>query len=481
MFFACFRKEILRNMLSARYTLVFALFIGLTFTATHIRTELYKKQAAFYAEDHRKYAALVDSAGNHWAIGNIGITHGSPPSAMGIFVAGLENEINRFITFYPSSSPMVMQRPFSLASFQYFMQLDMVFIINIVCSLLALLLVFDGVCGECEQGTLKVLLAGPLPRNVIILSKLAAGLFTLLVPLALAWTASVCYVLFAAGIPLTPDDTARLVWIIALSFLYISFFFALGMAVSCWVRRSATSLSICLFLWIIAVPAIPNLVPMAVQHILPIPPLVRIDAEKDAIGQQVRETLEPQIRAEIGSKYTDIFAANEEVQNRIVKEIVKRSEAVDRYYLSVIKRQLALDQLFSRVSPSAGFMYAATDLAGLGVRDFLALVEQADHYQHIYNDFWFKRNDQANALMQEYQSAMEKLQQQKEKNPDKILPALVPPDTRTLFRDYPKFDMRPASAAAAIQNAMADVVILCGITALALLLALVGFLRYEAL
>jgi ABC-type transport system involved in multi-copper enzyme maturation permease subunit len=479
MFFACFRKEILNSMLSTRYALVFALFIGLTFAATIMRTELYKKQVAVYAEDQRQYQALIDSTESVFMANEIGITHARRPSALGIFVAGLENEINRFVSFSAGGTPQNLPRPINLVSFQCFMQFDMVFIINVVCSLLALLLVFDGVCGESESGTLKVLLAGPLPRDVIILSKLAAGLFTLLAPLALAWAASICYVFFAANIMLTPDETTRLIWIIVLSFLYIALFFAIGIMVSCWVKRSATSLAVCLFFWIIAVPAIPNLVPMAVQHILPVPPQARISAEYFAISRDVHETLEPQIREESGRKFTDIGAVNQDVEYRVGKEIVKRSEAVDRYYLSIIKRQLALDQSISRASPAAGFVYAASDVAGLGVRDFLALVEESDRYQHGYNDYSFKLIDKANAAQQEIQRMMDEWQKQQEKNPMTPMPQLPEP-ARVRFRDYPKFDVRPLPAAVAIRNAMPDMVMLCGIAVLALLLALVGFMRYDA-
>lgn len=465
MYLTFITKELLRNILSLRYSLVFFLFVFLIVGATVVRTELYNKQAADYTVAQRERNEAMLSADKFWQSRGLGITVDKPPNPLSIFSVGLENEITRSFSLSEWSVPRTGERKLSNPSFRYGLSLDMVMIVNLVCSLLAMLLVFDAVSGEREQGTLRVLLAGPLPRDVVILSKLVAGLLTLLIPLAIAWILSLLYALVLRGVQLDGDQMTRLAWIAGLSVLYATFFFGVGMTVTAWTKRSATSLAISLFVWIVFVLAVPNLVPMIVDRFAPIPPESKITLEKEAFAETWRKDIQPKVYAELSAsgKYDD--NENElwqELRRRSDEYVQRESEKLDRFYNSRIARQLRLNQEMSRLSPSASFVYTATHLAATGVRDFLRIIDEVDEFGREY-----KR--------------VEKEQEEKRREEEKKKQTRWFEFVRDAYDPslWPPFEPRLEQLASVVNRSWLDMGLLFGGTVVFFLLAVVGFMRYD--
>ena len=113
--------------------------------------------------------------------------------------------------------------------FSLFTTPDYGYIVNIVVSLLSLLFVFDSICGEKERGTLKLLLANSIPRDLVLLSKWIGGYLSLTVPFLVALLAGITYVYITGTIQLSGETLDRLLRIILVSLLYVSLFFTLGM------------------------------------------------------------------------------------------------------------------------------------------------------------------------------------------------------------------------------------------------------------
>ncbi|MBD3239744.1 MAG: ABC transporter permease subunit [Chitinivibrionales bacterium] len=458
-------KELLRNILSLRYSLVFFLFVLLIVAATVVRTEMYHKQVADYTVAQRGRSEAMHSAERFWQSRGLGITVDKPPNPLGIFAVGLENEITRSFSLSEWALPRTGERKLSNPSFRYGLNLDMVMIMNLVCSLLAMLLVFDAVSGEREQGTLRVLLAGPLPRDVVILSKLVAGLLTLLIPLAIAWMLSLLYVLVLRRVQLDGEQMVRLAWIAGLSVVYVTFFFGVGMAVTAWTRRSATSLAISLFVWIVFVLAVPNLVPMVVDRFAPIPPESKITLEKEAFGDEFDKEMHSKVYAELSAsgKYDENESELwQELQRRKQEYIQRESEKLDRFYNSRIARQLRLNQEMSRLSPSASFVYTATHMASTGVRDFLRIIDEVDEFAREYKE-----------VEKEQEEKRRKEQENKQIKwfdviNDAYDPALWPP-----------FEPKVEQLASVVNRGWLDMGLLFGGTVVFFLLAVVGFMRYD--
>ena len=79
---------------------------------------------------------------------------------------------------------------------------------SVLLSLLAVVLGFDGICGERERGTLKQLLTNPIPRAHVVLGKLVGGVISLCVPLT---SFLLCLLIVVANddVVLSADDWVR--------------------------------------------------------------------------------------------------------------------------------------------------------------------------------------------------------------------------------------------------------------------------------
>jgi ABC-type transport system involved in multi-copper enzyme maturation permease subunit len=458
MYLTFIKKELLSNILSLRYALVFFLFLFLTVTAIAIRTHMYEKQLADYQKIQPQNIVPLSHLTTQYDAHALGLTVERKPNPISIFVAGLENELTRSFNLTDWTEPKVGLRKLNNASFQYSLNLDMVLIINLICSLLAMLLIFDAITGEKENGTLKVLLAGPLPRDVIIIGKMAAGLMTVVIPLILSWIIALVYVMVIRKIGLSPDDFMRLAWIAGLSFLFITFFFAFGMMVSCWTSRSSTSLAVCLFFWIFFVLAAPNLVPMAIKHFSPIPPQSKITLQKQAVYDEITRTMWKPWREELAAsgKYTkadDIEPMWNLVMSRTRAEHARQCEKIDRYFYALISNQIRLNQQISRISPSASYTYASTQLAGTGAHDFMRLLSDVDAYQRSY------------------------LEIQEELEQERLAKNLgdVPYDPKK----WPVFSPGRIDFPKALNGCVADIALLVSETMVLFLFAFIGFMRYD--
>lgn len=233
--------------------------------------------------------------------------------------------------------------------YELFTAPDYAYVVAIVGSLLALLFVFDAICGEKERGTLKQILANAVPRDAILLSKCLGGYIALAAPFFAATLAGVVYVHMSGVVVLEGDNLWRLLCIIAISSIYLLLFFNLGMMVSAATQRSATSLLIVLLVWICWILIIPNLAPVTARFISSVPSLQKVEREKDLVNREV-ELQARQAKDAVGRE-----------QIRLQGE--RRKQKLERFYKERLRDQIATAKTLSRLSPIASFMHAAADLA----------------------------------------------------------------------------------------------------------------------
>lgn len=459
------KKELLCNMLNLRYGVIFFLFVLLIVSATIVRTHLYKAAEGDYREARTEQLAVQEKIQSVADIQDFGLTVAKKPNPVAIFCAGLEDEMIRPFTFTRwSVYPETGARKFSAPLFQYFLQIDMILVINIVCSLLALMLMYDSICGEAENATLRLMLSGPLPRDIVILAKITSGWITIMIPLLLSLLIAIEYVFLVGKVGFTSEEIGRLLWIVFISVLYITFFFALGIAISASVRRSATALVWSLFVWILLTLALPNLVPLVVKQAAPIPPESKINIEKQAAREYVENVLALQWSIEMkeSGDYSDNDSREQALRQRIAEETGLRQQKLEQFYTGKIQNQIELVQELSRISPSAGYMFAATHIAGTGVQDFLQLTRSVREFQDAVNDRigrLFSRQQGRSGRNRRNQT--------------------IPDSDRPELRALVDFTVKPVDMGRAISYALTDIIILICLTTMLLLLGIMNFLRYD--
>jgi ABC-type transport system involved in multi-copper enzyme maturation permease subunit len=174
-------------------------------------------------------------------------------------------------------------------------------IFKIVISILALLVAYDAISGEREQGTLKLMLSGTAARSQVLLGKIVAGLVTLSVPVTITFVIALMVLSSYPMVALSGSDWIRIGLMFVVSLVFTAVMYQLGLLFSCLAKRSAISMVLGLFVWIIFAIVIPNAgVHLATQ-------LRPLDSEEQREGRML--SLRQDLAKELGTIKVD-FSSN---------------------------------------------------------------------------------------------------------------------------------------------------------------------------
>ena len=251
-------RELLDNLMTFRFAAVLLITLLLVVANTVVliqdyeqRLESYNDAVKMHHQDLRKaktYSTMfvmVDRAPNPLSIFNlgldkrlgnlIGIWHGFVPT---LWDAQMHGTDNPFIAFFSS--------------------IDIVFVFEVILSLMGLIFAYDAIAGERERGTLRLVLAQPIGRGQILLAKYVSAMACLLVPLILSLLFAL--LLLTRSIPLSTADFLRIAGIVLTSFAYLSLFYLIGLLISAATRRTGTALMFAMFVWGFLILVYPNLI-----------------------------------------------------------------------------------------------------------------------------------------------------------------------------------------------------------------------------
>jgi ABC-type transport system involved in multi-copper enzyme maturation permease subunit len=243
--------------------------------------------------------------------------------------------------------------------------LDISLIFKIIISVLALLVACDVISSERERGTLKLMLSAGVARHQILTGKLLAGLITLFIPVSIAFITGLLIWQFSPMIDLTGADWARIAMLYFASLLFISVMYHFGLFASCLTKRSAASLLLTLFFWMVFIVVLPNASLQLVSYLRP------LESEK-AIDEQIKEIRERQKKE------------SQELEKQVPwkGEMIDIDEGMGLYY--VICDQEAIEALQKRNAT----------LEPLGIRH----VEERWKVQHTTTENLFKQKRLADAF-----------------------------------------------------------------------------------
>ncbi|MFX0199932.1 MAG: ABC transporter permease subunit [Candidatus Hodarchaeota archaeon] len=250
------KKELLLNLMSFKFA------VG-TIVCVVLATVFMPILAKDYQQRLRDYNTNV--AANKAKLGKVRVymtitpTAYRPPNVLSVFSEGLEKQLNQSEQIELGGIPEIITasgigNPFLSA----FPTLDVMLVLKVVMSILAVLVAYDTISGEREQGTLKLILSGTIARNQVLLGKLLAGLVTLIIPVTSAFIVGLLILQFFPMVSLAGADWTRVVLMYLASLIFISAMFNIGLLFSCLIRKSSISLVLGLFVWVILVVVIPN-------------------------------------------------------------------------------------------------------------------------------------------------------------------------------------------------------------------------------
>jgi len=390
------RREIVGNVLSFRFIVTFVLFFCLVLVSVFILTHGYQSRLESYEAAASAHGKSLDEVAQNQdpreqfdeLFVSKGVYADLRPQRLSIFIDGLEPAM-------PSQVQTALFNPRSVDEDLYknpllslFASPDYGYIVNIVVSLLALLFVFDAICGEKERGTLKITLSNSVPRDLVILSKWIGGYLTLAAPFLVAVLAGYAYVSVSGSLDLAAEEVTRLGWIVGISLVYISLFFTLGLMISTLTHRAATSLIISLFVWICWILVIPNLAPVIARIAYAVPSSEKIVAEKMAVDQETDLRL-----ARVSQTTLSYGKEGQRMIDEIRADGESRKDKLDRFYEDEFRTQIGVSQTLSRLSPAASFRYATTEMAGTGVRHYQDFKKSYKRFHDELEEYGDEVND----------------------------------------------------------------------------------------
>lgn len=126
-------------------------------------------------------------------------------------------------------------------------------VLSFLCPVLALLISFNSVNGEIEDGTLKVSLSYPLYRDQIFLGKLLNGFFVTFLTSFSAMLVGFAVYIYLSGVIVSLDLLSRIFIIAFSTTLYMMIFFSLGLLFSIYFNNPVKSFLLGVITWIIAI------------------------------------------------------------------------------------------------------------------------------------------------------------------------------------------------------------------------------------
>ncbi|MEW6751792.1 MAG: ABC transporter permease [Candidatus Latescibacterota bacterium] len=262
------RKEIHANLLSARFALGLVITVAMMGTVGYVLLQDHVARRQSYISDvqrHRRELAECK------VFSRVAVTVDIPPSPLALFGRPSDEWPTAF-TVSPYAVPSLLavgggkgaigvwgtsSRPEN-PLLRFFSAIDLAFVVGLVLSLFAGLLVFDAFSGEREGGTLPLLLSGNAGRGQVLAGKLLGAYLTLALPLTLGFLVVLLLWGLSGDVTLDGEVWAGTGVLYAVSLLYLAGFLALGLLLSLCVRDSSAGLMSFLLLWILVTVVVPQ-------------------------------------------------------------------------------------------------------------------------------------------------------------------------------------------------------------------------------
>ena len=400
------QKEIMHHILSARFVALLLMCVLLIPLNLHINYHHYLKRQIDYQEQEKLKDEDTLKGENGKESASISFKFGTretdpnfevsklllKPTPLSVFATGLESALPSYLGMTRNGITRG-EASLSTAPIAFLLgHLDFLFVVSTVFSLLALLFTFDAVAGEREAGTLRITLANALPRDIFLWSKLIGGYLVFILPFLISLIIGLL-VLVWQGFPLAESDIfLRILCLIFVSLLYIAVFFAMGAMISIYFDSSKTALIVAFTVWVFAVLILPRVGFLAAQIVAPTSTADSVYREKTARRTELRDSLEAErskMMSEVfsemiresnptpGSNSTAIITFDSAHLDKVNEKMAPLEEdarlkyrdlatQLDRRYQQERNHQDTIGINFSRITPTASFIFLATDATQTG-------------------------------------------------------------------------------------------------------------------
>jgi ABC-type transport system involved in multi-copper enzyme maturation permease subunit len=361
-----FRREVLDHLKSARFQIALLITAVLAVTTALINVQDYAVRRQNYLDAQQE----LKSEG-------FAISVFREPQVLGILVRGKDRDLGDQARISYMSVPTRLTgylnvRQSRSPSLAQLGAVDFSFLVRVILSLLVVFLAYGSVSEEKANGTLRLVMANPLPRDKLLLGKALAGLLVVFGVLAVAALLSLIVVASHPAVSLSGGDLIRVLLMLACSALYLCVFYTLALFVSVRTDKPAVSLMVLLQVWIVLVVLYPNLSVRVAEHVFPLPSDESVLAQRGAVSQR--------FQPEIGKANEGLSRPSPTSEDRLRSVEAWSAEAaemakIDAEFSRRQSRQRIGAEFLSLLSPAAIYDQAVTRLARTDIPEYDRFME----------------------------------------------------------------------------------------------------------
>jgi len=399
------KKEILEQFISLRFILLNIICIILFPLAFFVNHQDYEKRVSDYNLSVRLHQEKMDNIKLVETVSEAFSMDGyHPPSPLSIFATGLNYATPQILSAKRTGLIFQSKGYRNESILNLVGKLDLMFIVQTIFSIIAILFTFDALCGEKEKGTLRAALSNSVPRDTYILGKYLGTMFTLLLPFIVSCLLGLI-LLVVLGFPFSSNELLlRILLIIISSIFHISIYCCIGLFVSSRVESSKTSIVVLLLIWIFMIFIIPK-VSNIVAKVFRTVRSEEVFQQERSLMRHDLELVKGRLIDEVNKSLPVDRTLNTEKQEQIYRERWKLTEPIRDEYRKIMKetsqkieqdyalekaRQSSLAISLARVSPSTSFTRIMTDLAWTGEHASQKFIASAQAYQTVMERELFK-------------------------------------------------------------------------------------------
>jgi len=334
------KKELLENILSFKFLIMFLLVFFSVNTAIFVMTKDYRERL-------QNYDLLKPSDKEAFAI--------TSPTPLSIFAHGLDDRIcNLYQITFGGQIETGSQKQAINKIYNFFNMPDLLYIISIILSFCAILFASDLISREKEEGTLKLILSNNVGRPVFSLGKWIGGYITLTIPIILSVLFGLIIFVVLAKIPFHSTDFIRLLIFLFFALIYLAVFFSTGLFISILSRNSAFSMFFSLIVWVSLVFIIPRSGNLVAKQFISIPSVQTIEIKRSQIW--IKAVFE----------YINSHGDKSKIPQGIINQ---QNDKIREDYLNKLNAVESLAGKITSISPASDLTFLCTDLCNTGFRE----------------------------------------------------------------------------------------------------------------
>jgi ABC-type transport system involved in multi-copper enzyme maturation permease subunit len=488
-------KEMLDQVSSPKFVFLFVVATVLILFSLYTGSGAYTAARGEYQATEALSRRELENRRNYFEVSQFGVKVARQPSPLSAVATGVSSALGRSARVRPQQQPEFAPPPLADTPVLAVLgELDFAVVVRVFLSLFVLLLTYGAIAGEKESGTLKAVLANPVPRTQLLIGKVV-GLFGVFAAATLVPTIlGVLIMKVGFGIELSGGDWARLATIGTAGGLYLLAVFAVGILASTATSRSAVAFLVLLLIWVAFVEVIPKSSPMIASRIRPAPSYAELQSERDRLQAEFQRGMFSVMSAAFaraggsdapGGEVTPEEGARRQamidsIMNRgrdsLQEDLNSRLAAVDEAYHNRQDGMTRLALLLSRLSPAAAMGHAVETMAGTDFEMHSRWRDDLIRYRAGLEAYLKEKGVTLGGFRMVVRTES-RTQGGRTANTMRI--GGPEDDSRLDLASMPQFRAQPESYASALGRAAPDLVIMALWAAGALLVAFARFMKYD--